>query len=83
MCTLWQFDEVTKAVAECAFVCSEMPVILSLEMHCSPRQQRLIAEGMCSSPYTRKNISQINMNSFQHNRQNTFSQTMLSQTLLM
>lgn len=42
-CTVEQFDEVAKAVAECAFVTSELPVILSLEMHCTPAQQHRIA----------------------------------------
>ena len=42
------FDEVAKAIAECAFVTSELPVILSLEMHCSPPQQRqLVASLVC------------------------------------
>jgi len=37
------FDAVAKAVAECAFITSELPVVLSLEMHCSPPQQRQLA----------------------------------------
>jgi hypothetical protein len=41
-----QFVEVAKAVAECAFVTSKLPVSLSLEMHCSPSQQKKIAEIM-------------------------------------
>ena len=38
-CTVETFSAVAKAVAECAFVTSELPVILSLEMHCSVKQQ--------------------------------------------
>lgn len=39
-----EFKAVAKAIEECAFVTSELPVILSLEMHCSPPQQHQIAE---------------------------------------
>jgi len=35
---------VALAVAECAFVTSELPVVLSLEMHCNSKQQRQLAE---------------------------------------
>ena len=42
-CTVEQFNEVAKAISECAFVTSELPVILSLEMHCKPAQQRVLA----------------------------------------
>ena len=42
-CTIEQFNEVAKAISECAFVTSELPVILSLEMHCKPAQQRMLA----------------------------------------
>jgi hypothetical protein len=35
-------------VAESAFTTSQLPVILSLEMHCSPRQQHRLAEMMVS-----------------------------------
>ena len=42
-CTKETFDAVAKAIGECAFVTSELPVILSLEMHCSSEQQRRIA----------------------------------------
>jgi len=42
-CTVEQFEEVAKAIGECAFVTSDLPVVLSLEMHCSPPQQRHIA----------------------------------------
>jgi hypothetical protein len=41
-CTVELFDEVAKAVAECSFVTSSLPVILSLEMHCNPRQLQRI-----------------------------------------
>ena len=37
---------VVKAVAESAFVTSELPVILSLEMHCDPKQQNALAKMM-------------------------------------
>ena len=43
-CTTVTFAAVAEAIAETAFVTSELPVILSLEMHCSPPQQRQIAE---------------------------------------
>ena len=42
--TLETFAAVAQAIAETAFVTSELPVILSLEMHCSPPQQKQIAE---------------------------------------
>jgi len=37
---------VVRAIAEFAFVISELPVVLSLEMHCSPAQQRILANSM-------------------------------------
>jgi len=40
------FDEVAKAIGQCAFVTSDLPVILSLEMHCSPRMQYQLAQMM-------------------------------------
>jgi len=45
-CTLKPFSAVAKALAECAFVTSELPVVLNLEMHCSPKQQRDLAASM-------------------------------------
>ena len=45
-CTVVHFDAVAKAVAECAFVTSKLPIILSLEMHCSPGQQKKLASLM-------------------------------------
>jgi len=45
-CSSEKFDEVALAVAECAFVTSKLPVILSLEMHCSPKQQAELAKSM-------------------------------------
>eukprot|EP00966_Prymnesium_polylepis_P179208 4148756-Prymnesium_polylepis.1 len=45
-CTSMRFKEVAKAVADCAFVTSPQPVILSMEMHCTPKQQRPIAEHL-------------------------------------
>jgi len=38
-----QFEDVAQAVGACAFVTSDLPVILSLEMHCSVLQQRRLA----------------------------------------
>ncbi|KAL1525655.1 hypothetical protein AB1Y20_020505 [Prymnesium parvum] len=46
LCTVEKFDAVAKAIAECAFVPSPWPVILSLEMHCKPKQQHAIAKMM-------------------------------------
>ena len=45
-CTTVLFDEVAKAIGECAFTASDLPVILSLEMHCSPKQQRKLAKSL-------------------------------------
>eukprot|EP00966_Prymnesium_polylepis_P223308 5166950-Prymnesium_polylepis.1 len=45
-CTVESFVEVAKAIAECAFTNSELPVILSLEMHCTPGQQFRLAKLM-------------------------------------
>eukprot|EP00966_Prymnesium_polylepis_P098394 2278519-Prymnesium_polylepis.2 len=52
-CTLpclcpWQFDDVAKAVSECAFVTSDLPVILSLEMHCSRKMQHTLTRMLLS-----------------------------------
>jgi len=44
--TVEQFDEVARAIGECAFTSSELPVVLSLEMHCSPKQQNKLAKMM-------------------------------------
>ena len=46
--TIIHFDEVAAAIAECAFVTSELPVILSLEMHCTPKQQNKLAKSLVS-----------------------------------
>jgi hypothetical protein len=37
---------VAKAIADHAFVVSEMPIILSMEMHCTPEQQAKIARDL-------------------------------------
>jgi len=42
-CTTEHFSEVANAISDCAFVTSDLPVILSLEMHCSPKQQNSLA----------------------------------------
>ena len=42
-CTVERFENVAVAVAETAFENSELPVILSLEMHCGPKQQHKLA----------------------------------------
>ena len=43
-CTKDSFEAAAIAVAETAFATCDLPVILSLEMHCSPKQQRVIAQ---------------------------------------
>jgi len=43
-CTVETFDLVSQAISECAFVASDLPVILSLEMHCTPPQQNSLAK---------------------------------------
>ena len=48
-CTVVSFDDVARAVAECAFATTHLPVILSLEMHCSPKQQARLANSMVES----------------------------------
>jgi len=45
-CTTCGFRDVVKAISECCFLQSEYPVILSLEMHCSPVQQHMIAKAL-------------------------------------
>ena len=45
-CTVEAFREVAKALSECAFITSELPVVLSMEMHCCPKQQRQITEDL-------------------------------------
>jgi len=45
-CTVELFENVAKAVAQCAFATSDMPVMLSLEMHCNCHQQNQIAKLM-------------------------------------
>ena len=47
LCTKVPFDECVQAIAECAFATCDLPVILSLEMHCSVPQQSQIAESLC------------------------------------
>jgi phosphatidylinositol phospholipase C, delta len=45
-CTVEKFGEVSKAIADCAFIASALPVILSMEMHCSPKQRGTLARIM-------------------------------------
>jgi len=45
--TIETFEAVANAIAVCAFTSSRLPVVLSLEMHCSPMQQRCIAHYLC------------------------------------
>ena len=33
-----------KAIAECAFTSFELPIMLSMEMHCSKKQQLILAK---------------------------------------
>mmetsp|Transcript_86037 Transcript_86037/g.257812 ORF Transcript_86037/g.257812 Transcript_86037/m.257812 type:complete len:1403 (-) Transcript_86037:178-4386(-) len=47
MCTSEQFENVAIAIAKSAFITSELPVSLSLEMHCSAPMQRRLAEMLC------------------------------------
>ena len=39
-------EQVAKAVAECSFVTSSLPVVVSFEMHCSPKVQNQVARLM-------------------------------------
>ncbi|XP_008499392.1 1-phosphatidylinositol 4,5-bisphosphate phosphodiesterase zeta-1 [Calypte anna] len=41
------FKSVIKAIDEYAFSASDYPVVLSLENHCSPKQQEVMAESLC------------------------------------
>jgi len=43
-CTAEKFEAVAEAISECAFVNSELPVILSLEMHCNTQQRNMLAK---------------------------------------
>jgi len=45
-CTIEKFDAVARAIGECAFITAELPVVLSLEMHCSPEQQNRLTKMM-------------------------------------
>ena len=45
-CTTEDFGAVVNAITEFAFAVSELPVILSLEMHCSPKIQDKLAHMM-------------------------------------
>ena len=49
LCTVESFDAVASAIARTAFVTSDLPVILSLEMHCKPERQRAIALALLSN----------------------------------
>jgi|EP00966_Prymnesium_polylepis_P320539 phosphatidylinositol phospholipase C, delta len=47
-CTVTTFSACAKAVAECAFVASILPLVISLEMHCNQQQQHFIADTMAN-----------------------------------
>ncbi|KAL1507309.1 hypothetical protein AB1Y20_008155 [Prymnesium parvum] len=47
-CTKVSFQDVAFAIGECAFVSSQLPIIISLEMHCSVKQQKQIADLLVS-----------------------------------
>ena len=44
LCSAVRFDEVARAIAAAAFVTSDAPLVLSLEMHCTAPQQARIGE---------------------------------------
>eukprot|EP00966_Prymnesium_polylepis_P056273 1301956-Prymnesium_polylepis.2 len=48
-CTTITFEEVAKAIGEFAFVNHELPVVLSLEMHCGPKQQQKLAKHLADN----------------------------------
>lgn len=45
--------DVLEAIAESAFKTSELPVILSFENHCNPRQQVSVAFGVVLSSFSK------------------------------
>jgi len=47
--TVEKFANVAQAFEQCAFVTSKLPVILSLEMHCTPKCQNKLAKMMAQS----------------------------------
>ena len=44
VCTVIKFEEAVEAIAETAFAASQLPLILSLEMHCRRKGQEMIAQ---------------------------------------
>mmetsp|Transcript_14795 Transcript_14795/g.39537 ORF Transcript_14795/g.39537 Transcript_14795/m.39537 type:complete len:1181 (+) Transcript_14795:3770-7312(+) len=44
LCTIAPFGAIAKAIADCAFTTSKLPVTISLEQHCSHKQQHSLAE---------------------------------------
>ena len=46
ICTVIRFEEAVKAIAETAFVASQLPLILSLEMHCRRKGQAMVAAAL-------------------------------------
>ena len=46
-CTVISFEQVINAIGEFAFIESELPVIVSLEMHCSTQQQVIVSLEPC------------------------------------
>eukprot|EP00966_Prymnesium_polylepis_P067224 1560762-Prymnesium_polylepis.1 len=65
LCSRISLKEVAIAVAEAAFVASSLPVIISLENHCSPPQQTRVAElfrshfGEALVDQRQKNVAQL------------------------
>ena len=49
LCGSVAFSEVVAAIAEHAFTASPLPVILSIEMHCSAKQQKKIAKELMNT----------------------------------
>ena len=46
LCTQIDFDYVAKAIADSAFETSDLPVLLSMEMHCCPAQEEMLSKSL-------------------------------------
>jgi phosphatidylinositol phospholipase C, delta len=44
LCTVETYEETAVAIGEFAFVASRLPLVISLEMHCSRKQQLAVAK---------------------------------------